>query len=150
MQYARQLFRFWRNTRPDVFRQAVVRNWRLAAYGLDCLRQNRRQIGNDFHYDDRQNGILQLIGPDQDLAALRASRGACLHEGAKVDWLEGADLAAQEPALAHAVTHGHVQAAIWGRADESEDAALFARKLSDMFERQGGRVMTDAAVSGLF
>ncbi|MGC6471939.1 MAG: D-amino acid dehydrogenase [Parvibaculales bacterium] len=144
----RWLFRFWRNTRPDVFQQAVVRNWRLAAYSLDCLQQNRRQIGNDFHYDDRQNGILQLIGADQNLAALQEQVAALAAQGAKVAWLEGADLAAQEPALAHAVTHGHVQAAIWGRADESGDAALFARKLSDMFERQGGRVMTDAAVSG--
>lgn len=144
----RWLFRFWRNTRPEVYQQAVLRNWELAAYSLDCLKQTRRQLGNDFKYDDRQNGILQLIGPDGDRDALKAHATMLSDRGANIDWLEGADLVSQEPALEYAVSQGHVQAGIWGRTDESGDAAMFARKLSERFVQNGGTVMTGATVQG--
>ena len=144
----RWLFRFWRNTQPEVFDKAVVRNWKLAAYSLDRLQQNRRQLGNDFHYDDRQNGILQLIGADGDLPVMKSHAASLVAHGARVDWLDGSALVAQEPALAHAVEAGHVRAAIWGGADESGDAAMFAHKLADVFAGQGGRVMTGTTVSG--
>ncbi len=71
--------------------------WRNTAW--KCLHQTRQKLGNEFHYDDRQNGILQLFGPDYLSGTLREHFETLRGQGADIHWLEGAALYQQEPAL---------------------------------------------------
>ena len=136
----RWLYQFWQNSRPQAHQQGTIRNWHLAQYSLKCLHQTRQKLGNEFHYDDRQNGILQLFGPDYPLAPLREHFETLRGQGADIHWLEGAALYQQEPALRHAVDVGLVRVALWGARDESGDAAQFTKKLAAAFQKAGGEI----------
>ena len=57
----RWLLAFLSNSRAGPHRAGKLRNLALARYSLACLHQTRAELGNDFSYDDRQKGILQLI-----------------------------------------------------------------------------------------
>ena len=134
------LYQFWQNSRPQAYQQGTIRNWHLAQYSLECLHMTRQKLGNEFHYDDRQNGILQLFGPDYPLPSLREHYETLRGQGADIHWLEGADLYQQEPALRYAVETGLVRVALWGARDESGDAAQFTKKLASAFQDAGGTV----------
>ncbi len=144
----RWMYRFWRNSNAEIYRNAIIQNWKLAQYSLACLQKTRQSLNDDFSYDDRQNGILQLVSQKQNIPALQTHREVLQQQGAKVQWLEAEALMAQEPALTHAIKQGHVRAALWGKADESGDAALFTRKLAKAFKAQGGKVICNTQVNG--
>ena len=105
----------------------------LGRYSLACLQRTRAQLGNEFAYDDSQKGILQLVpaGGSIDLDHIRDQTA----RGVPVSWLGPQEIAAVEPALAAAVENGLFAGAVWGKADESGDAHLFAQRLVETFPR---------------
>lgn len=127
------LLAFLANSRARPHAAGRTRNLALARYSLDCLQRTRAELGNDFAYDDAQKGILQLVpaGADIDRAHIRDQRA----RGMAVSWLEPEDIAAAEPALGAAVEKRLFEGGVWGKADESGDAHIFAKRLVDTFAR---------------
>ena len=129
----RWLLAFLANSRASTHHAGRMRNLMLGRYSLDCLQRTRAQLGNEFAYDDSQKGILQLVpaGASIDLDHIRDQTA----RGVPVSWLGPQEIAAVEPALAAAVEKGLFAAGVWGKADESGDAHLFAQRLVETFPR---------------
>lgn len=129
----RWLFAFLANSRAGPHHAGRMRNLALGRYSLACLQRTRAELGNDFTYDDAQKGILQLVptGASIDLDHIRDQRA----RGVPVSWLGPEEIAAVEPALTSAVEDGLFAGAVWGKADESGDAHLFAQRLVGAFPR---------------
>ena len=121
------------NSRAGPHHAGRMRNLALGHVAAACLQRTRAELGNDFTYDDAQKGILQLVptGASIDLDHIRDQTA----RGVPVSWLDTEEIAAVEPALASAVEDGLFAGAVWGKADESGDAHLFAQRLVGAFPR---------------
>lgn len=142
------LYQFWRNCDAEAHRRGARRNWKLAQYSQQCLQKTRSLMANDFNYDDRQAGILQLVGPGGDVPTMRRQMEELDDSGKTLSWLPPDALVQQEPALRHAIDSGEVIGAIWGMADESGDAAKFTKLLAAEFQQRGGRIEVNCPVGG--
>ena len=149
----RWLLAFLSNSRAGPHRAGKLRNLALARYSLACLHQTRAELGNDFSYDDRQKGILQLIPAAAQTHAMQRDVDEMAARGGSVSWLSPDETSDVEPALASAVARGLLAGAVWGQTDESGDARLFvARLVAQLTERYSDArfcVRCDTPITGL-
>lgn len=138
----RWLYEFWRNASGKRHRAGARRNLELARYSQRCLQATRARMGNDFSYEDRQHGILQLLPGENDKNYVDPSKiytalEPDINANADITWLDADALAEKEPALARAINNKMISGAIWGMQDETGNAALFIRQLVDDLVRRG-------------
>ena len=134
----RWLYEFWRNASGERHRAGAQRNLELARYSQTCLQETRERMGNAFSYEDRQQGILQLVPGENDKNYVDPNKilGA-IRPNADVTWLDADALADQEPALVKAINEKKIAGAILGMRDETGNAALFIHKLVDDLRDRG-------------
>lgn len=128
------LARWMGQCNAERFRVNKLRMQRVAHYSFACLKEIAG-AGLPIDFDFHQDGTLQLF---RDEAGLKAVPGItrALDEF-EVPWrfLEGADAASVEPALAH--TRASIAGALFLPADGSGDSYKFATGMSAYLQGQG-------------
>jgi D-amino-acid dehydrogenase len=100
-----------------------------------------------LEYDRISRGLLYLYRDAASFERGCAHMSILVENGLPLETLDAAQVAAHEPALAHA--RERIAGAIYCPSDESGDAHRFTRGLKDVCERMGVRFMFDAPIQAI-
>ena len=136
------MWEMYRNCDPARYAVNKERMVRLAEYSRDCMRQLRRDTG--IAYEGRQQGTVQLFRTQQQFDSAAKDIDVLRDAGVAYEVLQGAQLAAAEPALAN-VAHKLV-GGLRLPNDETGDCQLFTTRLTAMARDLGVRFEFDTKV----
>ncbi|MBD8631264.1 D-amino acid dehydrogenase [Oxalobacteraceae sp. CFBP 8755] len=136
------MWEMYRNCDPARYAVNKERMVRLAEYSRDCMRQLRRDTG--IAYEGRQQGTVQLFRTQQQFDSAAKDIEVLREAGVAYEVLQGAQLAAAEPALAN-VSHKLV-GGLRLPNDETGDCQLFTTRLTAMARDLGVRFEFDTTV----
>jgi D-amino-acid dehydrogenase len=139
------MWEMYRNCDPARYAVNKERMVRLAEYSRDCMRQLRRDTG--IAYEGRQQGTVQLFRTQQQFDSAAKDINVLRDAGVAYEVLQGAQLAAAEPALAN-VAHKLV-GGLRLPNDETGDCQLFTTRLTAMARDLGVRFEFDTTVRRL-
>jgi D-amino-acid dehydrogenase len=139
------MWEMYRNCDPARYAVNKERMVRLAEYSRDCMRQLRRDTG--IAYEGRQQGTVQLFRTQQQFDSAAKDINVLRDAGVAYEVLQGAQLAAAEPALAN-VAHKLV-GGLRLPNDETGDCQLFTTRLTAMARDLGVRFEFDTKVRRL-
>jgi len=139
------MWEMYRNCDPARYAVNKERMVRLAEYSRDCMRQLRRDTG--IAYEGRQQGTVQLFRTQQQFDSAAKDIEVLRDAGVAYEVLQGAQLAAAEPALAN-VSHKLV-GGLRLPNDETGDCQLFTTRLTAMARDLGVRFEFDTTVRRL-
>ena len=139
------MWEMYRNCDPARYAVNKERMVRLAEYSRDCMRQLRRDTG--IAYEGRQQGTVQLFRTQQQFDSAAKDINVLRDAGVAYEVLQGAQLAAAEPALAN-VAHKRV-GGLRLPNDETGDCQLFTTRLTAMARDLGVRFEFDTKVRRL-
>ncbi len=139
------MWEMYRNCDPARYAVNKERMVRLAEYSRDCMRQLRRDTG--IAYEGRQQGTVQLFRTQQQFDSAAKDIEVLREAGVAYEVLQGAQLAAAEPALAN-VSHKLV-GGLRLPNDETGDCQLFTTRLTAMARDLGVRFEFDTTVRRL-
>jgi len=139
------MWEMYRNCDPARYAVNKERMVRLAEYSRDCMRQLRRDTG--IAYEGRQQGTVQLFRTQQQFDSAAKDIEVLREAGVAYEVLQGAQLAAAEPALAN-VSHKLV-GGLRLPNDETGDCQLFTTRLTAMARDLGVRFDFDTTVRRL-
>jgi len=139
------MWEMYRNCDPARYAVNKERMVRLAEYSRDCMRQLRRDTG--IAYEGRQQGTVQLFRTQQQFDSAANDINVLRDAGVAYEVLQGAQLAAAEPALAN-VAHKLV-GGLRLPNDETGDCQLFTTRLTAMARDLGVRFEFDTKVRRL-
>jgi D-amino-acid dehydrogenase len=139
------MWEMYRNCDPARYAVNKERMVRLAEYSRDCMRQLRRDTG--IAYEGRQQGTVQLFRTQQQFDSAAKDIEVLREAGVAYEVLQGAQLAAAEPALAN-VAHKLV-GGLRLPNDETGDCQLFTTRLTAMARDLGVRFEFDTTVRRL-
>jgi D-amino-acid dehydrogenase len=139
------MWEMYRNCDPGRYAVNKERMVRLAEYSRDCMRQLRRDTG--IAYEGRQQGTVQLFRTQQQFDSAAKDINVLRDAGVAYEVLQGAQLAAAEPALAN-VAHKLV-GGLRLPNDETGDCQLFTTRLTAMARDLGVRFEFDTKVRRL-
>jgi len=139
------MWEMYRNCDPARYAVNKERMVRLAEYSRDCMRQLRRDTG--IAYEGRQQGTVQLFRTQQQFDSAAKDIDVLRDAGVAYEVLQGAQLAAAEPALAN-VAHKLV-GGLRLPNDETGDCQLFTTRLTAMARDLGVRFEFDTTVRRL-
>ena len=139
------MWEMYRNCDPARYAVNKERMVRLAEYSRDCMRQLRRDTG--IAYEGRQQGTVQLFRTQQQFDSAAKDIEVLREAGVAYEVLQGAQLAAAEPALAN-VSHKLV-GGLRLPNDETGDCQLFTTRLTAMARDLGVRFEFDTTVRSL-
>lgn len=139
------MWEMYRNCDPARYAVNKERMVRLAEYSRDCMRQLRRDTG--IAYEGRQQGTVQLFRTQQQFDSAAKDINVLRDAGVAYEVLQGAQLAAAEPALAN-VAHKLV-GGLRLPNDETGDCQLFTTRLTAMARDLGVRFEFDTIVRRL-
>jgi D-amino-acid dehydrogenase len=139
------MWEMYRNCDPARYAVNKERMVRLAEYSRDCMRQLRRDTG--IAYEGRQQGTVQLFRTQQQFDSAAKDINVLRDAGVAYEVLQGAQLAAAEPALAN-VAHKLV-GGLRLPNDETGDCQLFTTRLTAMARDLGVRFEFDTKVQRL-
>jgi len=127
--------RFLLECLPARARRNTAQALALAIYSREQLHELRRETG--IAYDAQTRGIVHLYEDRRELAHAHAQVEFLRERGLDVSIRSLDECVVLEPALKHAA-HRFAGAA-YARTDESGDASMFTRNLSELCQRQGVR-----------
>jgi D-amino-acid dehydrogenase len=105
----------------------------LALYSREQLRQLRRETG--ISYDASTAGILHLYEESRELEHAKGEVGLLRERGLDLEVKTPDECRRIEPALDH--SHVPIQGGIFAPSDETGDAHLFTKNLSELCRAQG-------------
>jgi D-amino-acid dehydrogenase len=118
---------------------------RLCRYAQSQLQQ--LTAAEHLQYDRISRGLLYLYRDEASFARGTQNMSILADNGLPLKTLDAAQVAAREPALAHA--RERIAGAIYCPTDESGDAHLFTRALKAACERVGVRFEFDTPISAI-
>ena len=136
------IWEMYRNCDPARYAVNKERMVRLAEYSRDCMRALRRDTG--IAYEGRQQGTVQLFRTRQQFDGAAKDIEVLRDAGVAYEVLEGAQLAAAEPALANVADK--LVGGLRLPNDETGDCQLFTTRLTAMARDLGVRFEFDTAI----
>ncbi len=141
----RWMIQLLRNCNDEAYARNKGRMLRLAEYSRDCLGDLRAETG--IGYDDRQRGLVQLFRKQAQLDHAAEDMRILAEGGVAHELLDVEGCVRAEPAL------GRVRHLLRGGlrlpGDESGDAHLFTRRLTDLAAGLGVRLHTGTRITAL-
>ncbi|PLX54617.1 MAG: hypothetical protein C0629_16890 [Chromatiales bacterium] len=124
---------FLRQSRPQRFRENLLRNVRLANYSLSVMAGLRDEY--EFAYDGACSGSLKLLRDTVALEQATAMAESLVSHGVRFQSLDRAATVALEPALAPVADE--VAGSLFFPDDESGDAHRFCCAVAEVLRRLG-------------
>lgn len=128
----RWMIQLLRNCNDEAYARNKGRMLRLAEYSRDCLGDLRVDTG--ITYDDRQRGLVQLFRKQSQLDHAAEDMRILAESGVAHELLDVEGCVRAEPALGR-VRH-RLKGGLRLPGDESGDAHLFTRRLTELAARQ--------------
>jgi D-amino-acid dehydrogenase len=127
---------------PGRTRRNMEATFALALYSREQLHELRRSTG--IQYEGQARGILHLYEKRHDFERARAQVEFLRARGFAATLKSPAECVAIEPALAHAISR--FAGGAYAPSDESGDARLFTKNLSDLCAARGVRFRFNVSV----
>lgn len=136
---------FLRECLPGRTHRNIAQLVRLGLYSRDMLRQLRSETG--IRYDHREAGILHFFTSTVEFEAARRSAELMSKHGCHIDFLSAEEVVRVEPALMS--IRSALVGGTFARSDESGDANMFARELSQLAQGIGVEFRGNTTILGL-
>ncbi len=136
------LWKFMQNCTAERSRLNTSRKLVLCRYSQGLLQQ--LTTAQDLAYERISRGALYLYRDEASFARGKANMQILADGGMRLELLDGDGVVAQEPALADA--RPHIAGAIYCPSDESGDARMFTRALTERCRAAGVTFMMDANI----
>jgi len=137
--------RFLRECLPERSRCNTEAAFALALYSREQLRQLRRDTG--ISYDARTSGILHLHEEPREFEHAIEEANMLKARGLDLEIKSSRECLQIEPALEHSKVR--IAGGIYAASDESGDAQLFTKNLSDLCRAQGVAFRFNVSARGL-